>query len=65
MHFFINQINNSFLKIAALTVGTDGEGDHNIEETIRESHFRLEELERESNAIEQKFQRFRSTLLNK
>ncbi|XP_044749111.1 spindle assembly checkpoint component MAD1 isoform X2 [Coccinella septempunctata] len=49
----------------ALTVGTDGEGDHNIEEAIKESHFKLEQLEMESNEIERKFQRFRSTLRHK
>lgn len=46
----------------ALTIGTDGEGDHNVEDAIRESHFKLEQLEKESMQIEQKFQQFKFSL---
>ncbi|KAL3265404.1 hypothetical protein HHI36_009610 [Cryptolaemus montrouzieri] len=42
----------------ALTVGTDGEGDHVIEDAIKQSHLKLEELEKESAEIERKFKQF-------
>ncbi|KAK9891565.1 hypothetical protein WA026_015525 [Henosepilachna vigintioctopunctata] len=45
-----------------LTVGTDGEGDHNIDDVIKENHLKLDELDKKSIEIERRFKYFQSSL---